>query len=253
MGARVRVGTWNCRQGIDRKTESLRELGCDVLVVPESAQVTALAQEPGISSAWKGELPRKGLGVFAFNGWSVEPSPVTDSSDWLLPLTVKGPAGRTAFTLLALWTVKRPQDGRPSYAGQLADVIANHRELIETERVVLAGDFNASFQGPSARPHMNNVQALRNLGMRSAYHEHFDVEHGGEPAMTLRWVGPGRKHYEYHCDFIFGSSKLLPDLVSTSVGSMDRWVESGLSDHCPVTADWLTRDKPRTGGTSRVG
>lgn len=59
--------------------------------------------------------------------------------------------------------------------------------------------------------------------------------------MTLRWIGPGRTPYHYHCDYIFVSGELVAEVESSSVGPMSEWIETGRSDHCPVTADLSIR------------
>jgi hypothetical protein len=223
---------------LDGKVQAVSSLDCDVMVIPESAETTVLSQDSGVSWAWQGLSPKKGLGVFAFNGWTVTPHPTVGAADWLLPLTVSDPTGADVCSLLAMWTVKRSGDGRPSYAAQLAQVIDANRELLEQGRVLIAGDLNASPQGPSAAPHAVNVQTLSGLGVESVYHAHTGSEHGAEQQMTLRWVGPGKTRYEYHCDFIFASRLMLDELRSVSIGPMNQWVESGLSDHCPVIADF---------------
>lgn len=63
--------------------------------------------------------------------------------------------------------------------------------------------------------------------------------------MTLRWKGRGGLVSEYQCDFVFLSRPLLQRLEGVEVGSMGDWVESGLSDHCPVIVDLA----PPTGRT----
>lgn len=234
----VRVGAWNCRQRLDAKLDAVAELGCDVLVVPECSRAVQLAHRPGVSFAWQGDYEPKGLGAFGFNGWTVEPMPDADPRPWCLPLSVKGPHSDEAWTLLAVWTVKRSGDRRPSYAGQFADVIERWSRTIRTSPVVIAGDLNASLQGPSARPHRNNLDRLQALGVRSAFHSHHDVEHGSdsEPP-TLRWIGQGGQKHFFHCDYIFLSPLLVPAQTGAAVGPVDTWIDSGRSDHCPVTVD----------------
>ena len=105
------------------------------------------------------------------------------------------------------------------------------------EPVIVAGDLNASLQGSFARAHRSNLETLHALGARSSFHHHHGVEHGSHDPSTLRWIGPRRTPYEYHCDYIFISSQLLPALTSAVVGSAQTWIGSGRSDHCPVTAN----------------
>jgi hypothetical protein len=230
------IGTWNCRMGAGRKTSAFQRLGCDVLVVPECNETPALATTPGTSFAWKGRYPRKGIGVFGFGGWRFESVDERDALPWVLPLRMIDPRGEDAGLLLATWTVANSGDGWPSYAAQVTATIDAWEPELRSERVVLAGDLNCSAEGPSANPHLANIQRLEALGVRSAYHAARGVPHGSEPEMTLRWIGPGRVQHTYHCDFVFLSSPALERLRAVEVGTMAEWVESGLSDHAPVVA-----------------
>jgi hypothetical protein len=228
------VGTWNCRMGIDRKREAIERLGCDVLVVPECNSEPALTDEPGVSFAWKGRYPVKGLGVFGFGGWRLEPAEEPVSLPWILPLRVIGPAGDDTALLLAIWTVANTADRWPSYAGQVAATIEAWRSEISSGRVIVAGDTNCSPTGAASARHHDNLRALGALGMQSAFHLHNGVVHGEETEMTLRWFGRGSLPRTYHCDYVFLSSALAERLTGATVGGMEEWVESGLSDHVPV-------------------
>ena len=233
----MRIGVWNCRQRLDDKIDWLDELSCDVIVVPECARDSKLSQQPGVESLWKGEYDSKGLGVFAFNGWQITEADARQDLPWCLPVTAWHPDVDTRLLLLATWTVKRSRDGRRPYAGQFEQLIDEWHEPLATGDTIIAGDLNASFQGPSVKAHTDNVARLEELGTRSAYHLVSELPHGEEQDMTLRWIGEGKVPYYYHCDYIFVSGQLADHVESAQVGPMNEWVESGRSDHCPVTAD----------------
>ena len=205
-----------------------------MLVVPECHSAPALANELGVSFAWKGRYPIKGLGVFAFGGWTLEPAEETTPLPWILPLRLIDRSGAEAALLLAIWTVANAADRWPSYAAQVRWAIDTWAGELSDGNVILAGDTNCSAQAFAARPHLENVRTLGVLGVRSAYHAHHDVEHGEESEMTLRWIGPGSIARTYHCDFVFLSASLRDRLNEVSVGGMDEWIASGLSDHAPV-------------------
>ena len=217
------------------KLDALDELKCQIIVVQECAQRVALSFDG--TAQWKGDFPHKGFGVFAFDGWTIEPMADPDPHPWLLPVRAISPNGEIQFTLLAVWTVKRARDGRPSYAGQLAASIDRYQSLLRTGPVVLAGDLNASAQLPKREEHQRNIAHLEALGVRSAFHHHRRLEHGEEEAMTLRWIGPGYKQHEFHCDFVFLSADLQQRIVGVEIGDMPSWVESKRSDHCPVVVE----------------
>lgn len=242
--ASLRLAVWNCRGGLDRKCDALRSLGVDIAVVPECARAPAFADRPGVAFAWKGRSPTKGLGVFAFGGWCLDPVAERDELPWVLPLRLIDPDGAEAALLLAVWTIANAAGGWPGYAGQVAAAIDAWGAQLEGLPMILAGDLNCAAQGSGAGPHLRNVEQLAELDVESAYHVHHGLEHGDETAMTLRWKGRGGHVSGYHVDFVFLSRPLLDRLEAVEIGSMRDWVESGLSDHCPVIVDLARRPLP---------
>jgi hypothetical protein len=138
-----------------------------------------------------------------------------------------------------VWTVKEPGDQRPSYAAQTQQAIDAWQHAATREgrdpwtRVVLAGDFNASFQGPSTRAHEQTVAMLHEAGMASVYHQVTGHRHGQEQVHTLRWIGPGRIPFEFHCDYLWLSTDLQPTLVGGGVAPMTDWVVPGQAGGAP--------------------
>jgi endonuclease/exonuclease/phosphatase family metal-dependent hydrolase len=233
--APLALGTWNCRMALARKHQAVRAIGADVLVVPEAAARVPPAGEPDVSHAWKGTWAPKGLGVYAFGGWRVEP--VLDRPDlpWVLPVRLRPPGGGEAALLLATWPVLGRRERRPGYTAQLAAVLDAWEDELAAGRTILAGDLNASATAtPAGRAHRRNVDRLHELGLRSAYHACVGCAHGEEPAMTLRWIARGGGALHYHCDMVFVPERWLTPDVVVEVGGMDDWVGSGLSDHVPV-------------------
>jgi endonuclease/exonuclease/phosphatase family metal-dependent hydrolase len=74
-------------------------------------------------------------------------------------------------------------------------------------------------------------------GMASVHRYRSGTSHGAETQHTLRWIAPGRIAQPYHCDYLWISPDLKTQLRGCGIGTMDHWVESGLSDHVPVWAD----------------
>lgn len=56
--------------------------------------------------------------------------------------------------------------------------------------VIMTGDFNASFQGPSASEQARTVAALHQRGIVSVHHHLTGTETGTETHHTLRWIAP---------------------------------------------------------------
>jgi len=220
--------------GVDRKADLIRGLGADVLVVPECRSDPALAADADVDFRWSGFSPRKGLGVFAFGGWRLLPLRRRGRQPWCLPVAVCDPTGAHAFDLLAIWTAIGK--GRPGYIRQFTTTLDLWRRRLDRPRLVIAGDLNDSMRPSVDGVHSANLAGLQAAGFGSAYHAYSEVSPGVEQAKTLHWVGPGRVVHRYHCDFVFLSADLLSRLTAVEVGSMEEWVDSGRSDHCPVVA-----------------
>jgi hypothetical protein len=196
------------------------------------------AGEAGVSHAWKGTWAPKGLGVYAFEGWRVEP--IVDRPDlpWALPLRLLDPDGTAVATVLAVWTVVGRRERRPSYTRQLTAVIDAWEDELSGGDAILIGDLNASAdETPTGKAHRANVERLHELGLRSAYHAHTDCDHGAEAHMTLRWIARGKRPLHYHCDFVFLPARWVGSVRRVEIGAMEHWVEAGLSDHAPVIVE----------------
>lgn len=235
----MRVATWNCRGGMRRKREALAALEADVLVVPEAQ--AGFTPDSGQRMLFKG-APSKGLGVLVADPNTVAISTADPGLPWLLALDIY--RGRDqVLTALAMWTVREAGIRRPSYTAQAQQAITAWEQAAEREgrdpwtRVVLLGDFNASFQGPSADQHADTVGSLHQHGMTSVHHYLTGTAHGSEIQQTLRWIAPGKVAQHYHCDYLWLSPDLQTKLRGGGIGTMADWVQSGLSDHVPVWAD----------------
>jgi hypothetical protein len=233
---RLRLGTWNCRMALDRKRDALERLAADVLVVPECARDCRLGRDPGVSFRWRGSHPKKGLAVFGFNGWTVEPARDPGSLPWTLPVAVRDPQGRRLTTLVAIWTCRPGHDGRPGYARQVTAAVEHWAPRLRRGGAILAGDLNCGPNGSGGPTHRANLERLARSGMVSAYHVHHDFEHGREQDMTLRWVGRGKVVLTYHCDFVFLPGSLAERLEAVEVGRLEHDADLRVSDHAAVMA-----------------
>lgn len=229
----MRLVVWNCWRGLSGdRWRLLEELKPDIAVLPEVEQHTEPppgATEP-TSMFWEGHYPKKGLGVFSFGEWTLEPTGESARVPWVLPLQV---VGSTPFTLLAMWTVQR--DGWPRYIDQVAQAIEAYHDELAAGTAVLAGDFNCSPQTAESGPHLENVRRLRELGMDNAFHMFNGLEHGEADPGTLYWRW--QQDSPFHCDFAFMPTAWRDRIRSVEVGTFDDWVAAKTSDHVPVIVD----------------
>jgi endonuclease/exonuclease/phosphatase family metal-dependent hydrolase len=235
----MRLVTWNCQAGLDKKIEVIRRLNPDILVLQECNESNALSIQPGVSNIWRtpGRPGQKGFGIYGFNGFTVTPIDPAIDYPWVIPCEVVTPTGDTWARLLGIWTNVQKNIDRPTYAGQFASTLHAWSQEISTFPTIIAGDLNASMQGPSKLPHAQNIESAKALGLQSAYHLFNNVEHGEEPDMTLKWIGPGKIPYFYHCDFVFVSPQFQAN-GSCHIDQLFSSSETHISDHQAVVVDF---------------
>ena len=229
----MRIVTWNCQMGFDKKADALFSLSPDVAVIPECSEKSTIAlRQRGFNTLWFGSNPHKGLGVFCRKEWALRALPQPDQK-WIAPVEVNTP---TPFTLLAVWAcaVGASRDNR--YIGQVYQVLMAHPEWFNGSPVIVAGDFNSNKIWDAKREvgnHSGVVKLLDERRLVSAYHKHFGEPQGGESRRTLYMFRHEDKRY--HIDYLFIPRKWLPQLQRVAVGTYKQW--SKLSDHCPVIVE----------------
>jgi exodeoxyribonuclease III len=229
----MRIVTWNCQMGFDKKAGALLSQNPDVAVVPECSERSALAlQQCGYEALWFGSNPLKGLGVFSRKGWSIR-ALTQPRQKWIVPVEIDAP---TPFTLLAVWACGTAIKNASDYIGRVHDALVSHPEWFDGAPVVLAGDLNSNKKWDKQRKvanHSHVVEILADRGLVSGYHEFFNEAQGAESRPTSHLYRHADK--PYHIDYIFIPREWAPRLQTVDVGSYEQW--SKLSDHCPVTVD----------------
>lgn len=214
-----------------RKRDAIEELQCSVLVIQECAEADLA---PYGEYRFKGPA-QKGLAVITFDGWSIADSPDDPRLPGMIFVRILNPSGEHVADFGGVWALTGTER---KYHEQFAQVLDFVRARTSALPLVIAGDLNASAQGPSVVPHAVNVRSAAALGLVSVFHHVDRVEHGSESAMTLRWMGPGGIERRYHCDFVFASEQLCDEATRVEVGDWGEWIESGRSDHVPVVAEF---------------
>ena len=216
-----------------RKRDAIEELQCSVLVIQECAEADLA---PYGEYRFKGPA-QKGLAVIPFDGWSIADSPDDPRLPGMIFVRILHPSGEHVADFGGAWALTGTERKYHEQFAQVLDFV-RARTSPSPLPLVIAGDLNASAQGPSVVPHAVNVRSAAALGLVSVFHHVDRVEHGSESAMTLRWMGPGGVERRYHCDFVFASEQLCNEATRVEVGDWGEWIESGRSDHVPVVAEF---------------
>ena len=236
----MRLVAWNCCMALHRKYAALMALAPDIAVVSECAEPGRLCHKaPGFrpgDAVWVGDNPNKGLGVFAFNGYTATLARNHDPAfRHIAPVRVAGPA---RFNLLAVWV---QLDGhRKAEPGPMLRALDAYGRFCGAAPTVAAGDLNnhVLWDKPGhAANHANAVARLDELGMVSAYHADRGVAHGDEPEPTHYWRDRRKDGPRYHIDYVFLPRPWAGRLREMSVGGFEDWCGNGLSDHVPLVVD----------------
>jgi exonuclease III len=219
-----------------KKRQVFSQLQPDVAVLQEVSEID-VSQEP--EHCWIGHNLHKGLGVVGRNGYRVRVHPAHDPRiEFVVPIQVSGPVD---FLLLAVWVmhnraVIRIQEVPNRW--QILQALEVYEPLLTSEKCVVAGDFNNAVfwdRPGKASNHANAVEKLGNFGLVSAYHASQAAAQGQEAHPTLFWMR--HKDATYHIDYLWLPESWVSGLRTVDVGDYSTWVQTGLSDHVPITVD----------------
>ena len=135
----MRIVVWNCAMSLHTKWEHLLPLRPDIAVIPECAEPrilwSKLKCEPVCDVRWVGDNPNKGLGVFAFSGFSLERDGSYNSRfKQFLPVNI---SGQINCSLLAVWAFNgRTKDAPRSYSAETLSAIDDCQPFLSTVRLV---------------------------------------------------------------------------------------------------------------------
>ncbi len=249
----MRLTTWNVGMALHKKQAALARLRSDISILQEVSKADTSSYG---DCCWVGNNLTKGLGVLASNGFRVRVHPTYDPRiEFIVPIEVTGPAD---FLLLAVWVmhnraVNRIQE-RPN-RWQMLQALEAYEPLLRSQRCVVAGDFNNAvrWDGPrKASNHSLAVEKLSDFGLVSAYHTRSVASQGQEPDPTLFWMR--HRDSTYHIDYIWLPQVWISGLKAVEVGEFSTWVQSGLSDHVPLTVELddalIGRLEPRNWATN---
>lgn len=225
----MRLVTWNCNLSLSRKIDMLLALRPDIAVIQECEE--ALAVPPGYVFNWRGNNPKKGLGVLAKEQEVVINPLVRDEWTYFLPLDF--PAMH--LRLLATWAYNHRATrfglGRIGYPLQ---VLTSLSGWLSEGRSLVVGDFNNSvvWDKPNGPVNFDAIEAkLSAFGLRSAYHSHTNEEFGSETRSTYFHTKVASK--AFHIDYCFVHQSL--SVESVSVPAFEKW--RAASDHVPIIID----------------
>lgn len=233
----MRIVVWNMAGAAERDLPLLCALEPDVAIVPECARN---ARPDDATTVWGGADERRGLAVFAFGEYAVQPAGDPDPKHpWTLPVAIEGP---TPFALLAVWADNdrrrmRAAESTPDPLGPLRLGLRRHRRLLTSGASIVAGDCNHNSRWDEpllSSNHSYAVADLASLGLDSAYHRFTGERQGDERRATFfTSKDRGKPHHLDHCFVPLGWR-----VDQVVVGDYDDYcTPGGPSDHAPLVVD----------------
>lgn len=206
----------------------------DILIIPECEKLERLSfgmygNQP-TDSIWYGELPIKGIGVFAFNGYKIELLDVHNPEfKYILPLRIYN--DHITLTVFAVWA--QNTKNHYNYTEHVWHALNYYGKLLDADNVILAGDFNSNtiWDKPNQTiNHFSIVEFLKGKNIHSTYHCFNNQIQGYEKHSTFYMYK--KKAHPYHLDYCFTSKILIEKIIDVEVGDYESWGK--LSDHVPL-------------------
>jgi len=246
----MKIITWNCNGALRKKHAELDELNGDILVIQECenpAESTNEYRNWAGEYLWVGESKNKGIGVFAKNGHTIAPidrngqftisciKSFSPSLSWntqslrsFLPFSIND-----SIQVLGVWT-KGSEKEAFGYIGQFWKYLQIHKDDLSTHEQIILGDFNSNKIWDKADrwwSHTDVVNELKDIGIKSLYHHHFNEAQGEESQPTFFLHRNENK--PYHIDYVFVTEKYLGSEII--IGDKKSWLR--LSDHLPIVIE----------------
>ena len=222
----MRIVSWNCNMGFEKKRDVVMSLQPDIVVLQEcSAKDIANTDAP--FKHWVGSNKHKGMAIigFANYAYTIDGS-YTQEWPWFLPVRVED----VPLHILGLWACVKDQ--RLRYVRVTHQAIDHYGRFLSMPHMIVIGDFNSNAicdRHHPGRSHSELVEKLGRLGLVSAYHTLRGEIQGQEVTPTqFMYRNLARS---YHLDYAFVSPAISRS-CELLVGEPGEWLHK--SDHMPL-------------------
>ncbi len=229
----MKILLWNCNNGISqpKQIDCFNSFKCDLAIIPEIKEHNIETLNPN-SSIWvtnnfENKSP-KGLGILAFNNFTLQELSRDEDMEIFIPLKVK--SKKIEFTILAVWNFYWAcKQGRfKNVKGEdcLEWSAIRHYQNILKDPSIVVGDWNF---GPtfSQVAFVKMVNIFEEIGLKSIYHEYNQLPITETKNFTYK--SPMKTYH--HLDHMFGTKYFLDNIKNFVVGDIN---ETVLSDHSPL-------------------
>jgi exonuclease III len=229
----MKLVTWNCNGAFRNKFEAISSLDADVMVIQECEDPMQCKdiqyKEWAKNYLWVGDSKNKGLGIFCKGNIQLS------INDWEKNGTKHFISAKidNDFDLIAVWN-HHANSPNFRYIGQFWKYLQINKSQLKD--CLIVGDFNSNKiwdEWDRWWNHSDVVRELDEIGVRSLYHEFYNVLQGEEQHPTFFLHRNLAK--PYHIDYIFASKNRFGKVDSYEIGETSIWLT--ISDHLPIIAE----------------
>ncbi|MEP4076401.1 endonuclease/exonuclease/phosphatase family protein [Haloferula sp.] len=224
----MRIRVWNVNKGFQSKAQEAFRGNPDVVVLPESPRDFV---RDGWAWGWAGRNRNSGIGIGISNALHrTDLRRICTQREWFSIVELDLPEPTVVVGVWACYSASpRKREMGPTNSSLPALI-----KEIGDRRAIVAGDFNnGSYWDQEGRADnfQNTVNALRDAGLVSAYHQFHEKEFGAEADPTF--YSKRQETSPHHIDYCFIPEDWCERLDSVEVGRYQDWIS--LSDHMPLT------------------
>ena len=220
----MRIVSWNCGDGFQKKYHLLERFNADVFVIQECRNPKkyndSAFRKFSENHLWIGE--NRGLGVFAKAKTQIASEVWGDFGlDYFLPCRIDN-----SFTLLAVWACN-------NYVEDIFPFMKFHKSKLSN--ILILGDFNSNScwdYKHGRRTHSGLVSEFKNCGIESIYHKQTGENFGQEKTPTFFMYRKQKK--PYHIDYAFSDLS-----CRLTIEQNVEWLN--YSDHVPLIVDLIEK------------
>lgn len=225
----IRFIAWNCQSGSpDTRLAELAHLAPAIVFLQECRPLEQVPRPSRFVMRLTNARKCIALGSLDPNYRIVKLRSRTNSGSAVLGATVAGP---TSFSVLGIWA------RGPRYADDVMKTLDAYRTVLRSGPAVVMGDLNSGTNLAGERSissgHVRIVNALADLGLVSAYHAFYRVEHGHETHPTYHHQR--KRSQPWHIDFCFLPAGWARNLAAVEILDGKDW--AARSDHLPLQVD----------------
>ena len=222
-----------------KKYEQITQYSPDIIVLQECEDKIMLPEYKEKIKYndihWYGKNKNKGISIMTFGNYNIKKLEHDEKYEYVVPVNIFNKF--ILINLLAIWTQMVNKSIYDSYVVQATRAFLHYDDLLETENIIIVGDFNSNAiwdnESPKEYTHSEMITILKKKQISSVYHELNNESHGNETRPTLYFQRNFKK--PYHIDYCFLNQNMMQKVKKITVGKFQEHIQN--SDHMPIIVE----------------